>query len=87
MANQILPTELTNFLIVLGVSLIIGLSQRKHFAKQSENMHLGTDRTYTLIGLLGYALYILQPETMVIYISGGIALFALITFSFAQGAD
>lgn len=83
MGSQILPTELTNFLIVLGVSLIIGLSQRKHFAKQSENMHLGTDRTYTLIGLLGYALYILEPETMVIYISGGIALFALITLFYS----
>ena len=62
MGNTILPTELTNFIIVLVISLLIGLSQRKHFAKKSENMHLGTDRTYTLIGILGYALYILQPE-------------------------
>lgn len=78
-----LPTELTNFLIVLVVSLLIGLSQRKHFAKKNENMHLGTDRTYTLIGLLGYAFYILQPETMVVYLVGGVALFVLIALFYS----
>ncbi len=83
MGTQILPIELTNFIIVLVISLLIGLSQRKHFAKKSENMHLGTDRTYTLIGLLGYALYILQPETMVVYIAGGVALFVLIALFYS----
>lgn len=78
-----LPIELTNFIIVLVISLLIGLSQRKHFAKQSENMHLGTDRTYTLIGLLGYTLYILKPDTMVIYIAGGVALFTLIALFYS----
>lgn len=83
MGNQVLPTELTNFIIVLVLSLLIGLSQKKHFAKKSENMHLGTDRTYTLIGLLGYAMYILQPETMVAYIGGGVALFVLIALFYS----
>lgn len=83
MGNTILPTELTNFIIVLVISLLIGLSQRKHFAKKSKNMHLGTDRTYTLIGILGYALYILQPETMIVYLVGGGALFVLIALFYS----
>ncbi len=81
--NNILPIELTNFIIVLVISLLIGLSQRKHFAKKSENMHLGTDRTYTLIGLLGYVMYLLQPETMTVYIAGGVALFVLIALFYS----
>ena len=74
---NIFPKDLVNFAIVLAFSLLIGLSQRKHFLKQDITHIFGSDRTYSLIGILGYVMYILRPESMIPYIFGGVFLFVL----------
>ena len=58
-----LPRELVTFLLVTVFSLLIGLSQRKiSLKREGETTLFGTDRTFTFIGILGYLLYILDPE-------------------------
>lgn len=68
--NIELPVDLVNFIIVLTLSLLIGLSQRKHFQDQDSNQIFGSDRTYSLIGILGYVLYVIHPDNMVPYLVG-----------------
>ncbi|MDR3611368.1 MAG: DUF4010 domain-containing protein [Ignavibacteriaceae bacterium] len=75
--NQI-PRELINFLLVLMFSLLIGLEQRNlHIDLKFESLY-GTDRTFTLIGILGFILYILAPITLVFFLAGGVVLSALL---------
>lgn len=58
-----LPEKLVTFILVTLFSLLIGLSQRKiSLKREGETTLFGTDRTFTFIGMLGYLLYILDPE-------------------------
>lgn len=67
-----LPRELVTFLLVTLFSLLIGLSQRKiSLKREGETTLFGTDRTFTFIGILGYLLYILDPEEMRLFMGGG----------------
>lgn len=75
---NIFPDDMINFVIVLALSLLIGLSQRKHFLKQDITQTFGSDRTYSLIGILGFVLYNINPETMTLYICGGLLMLVLI---------
>lgn len=77
MLNFDIPISYLNLLIVLGVSLVIGLSQRKHKMESDEQEYsFGADRTYILIGLLSYILYLFDPNSKVFWGVGGV----LITF-------
>ena len=78
MNTTLLPAELTDFIIVLLLSLLIGLSLRKHFLKQEITHLFGSDRTYSLIGILGYVFYIIAPQTMLAYIFGGAGLLIML---------
>ncbi len=72
---QIFPPELVTFVLVTLFSLLIGLSQRKlSLRREGENTLFGTDRTFTFIGILGYILYILDPDEMRLFMGGGVAL-------------
>ena len=66
------PKDLTNFLLVVLFSLIIGLEQRKMHIETEFDKLFGTDRTITLIGIIGFILYILNPESLVLFFSGGV---------------
>jgi uncharacterized membrane protein (DUF4010 family) len=66
-----IPKDLINFLLVGLISLIIGIEQRQlHIDLEFETLY-GTDRTITLIGILGFILYILMPGTLILFFAGG----------------
>lgn len=70
-----LPEKLVTFILVTLFSLLIGLSQRKiSLKREGETTLFGTDRTFTFIGMLGYLLYILDPEEMHLFMGGGLIL-------------
>lgn len=72
---EFLPKELVNFILVTLFSLLIGLSQRRiSLNREGETTLFGTDRTFTFIGILGYLLYILDPEGMRLFMGGGLVL-------------
>lgn len=77
-----IPEDLKSFVVVALLSLLIGLEQRGlHWASSEDDFEkpvFGTDRTFALIGIFGFILYILDPTQMRLYIIGGITLGALL---------
>lgn len=77
-----IPENLKSFVIVSLLSLLIGLEQRGlHWGEAGDDFEkpvFGTDRTFALIGIFGFILYILDPEAMRLYIIGGVTLSALL---------
>jgi uncharacterized membrane protein (DUF4010 family) len=82
--TTIFPKELINFILVTLFSLLIGLSQRRLHIVDDNSRLFGTDRTFTFIGLLGYILYIIEPEFQYLYMGGGVvlAIFLAINYYF-----
>ena len=73
-----IPKDLTNFLLVVIFSLLIGLEQRKkHIETEFESL-FGTDRTFTLIGIMGFILYVLMPQNLLLFFAGGIIIALLL---------
>jgi len=73
-----IPKELINFLLVVLFSLLIGLEQRRlHIELEPESL-FGTDRTITLIGILGFILYTVLPNSLGLYYGGGVVVAALL---------
>ena len=69
-----IPKDLINFLLIFIFSLLIGLEQRKlHIDIEFESL-FGTDRTITLIGIMGFILYVLMPESLTLFFAGGFVL-------------
>ena len=78
-----IPENYTQLFLVVIYSLVIGLSQRKLRMKAEEKEpFFGSDRTFTLIGLLSYILYIIDPDTKVFWGCGGAALVILLGFNY-----
>lgn len=76
---DILSSDLVKFVVVALMSLVIGLSQRKLFFKDDEPIHtFGSDRTFTLIGILGYILYLAGSGSLVPFLCGGATLSMLL---------
>jgi uncharacterized membrane protein (DUF4010 family) len=71
---QHIPVNLINFVLVTVLSLLIGLEQSRILHVQEDRKLFGTDRTFTFIGILGFVLYIIQPETLYLYMGGGLVL-------------
>ena len=71
---QQIPINFINFFLVTILSLIIGLEQSRLLHVQEDRKLFGTDRTFTFIGILGFVLYIIQPETLYLYMGGGLVL-------------
>ena len=73
-----LPRDLVNFLLITLFSLLIGVEQRRHHLDESEEEKLeflfGTDRTFTLIGILGFILYVISPGSLIPFLAGIIIL-------------
>ncbi|MDP4239705.1 MAG: DUF4010 domain-containing protein [Bacteroidota bacterium] len=73
-----IPKELVNFLLVVLFSLLIGLEQRRlHIDSEFESL-FGTDRTITLIGILGFILYTVMPNSLGLFYGGGVIVSALL---------
>ncbi|MDR2653379.1 MAG: DUF4010 domain-containing protein, partial [Prevotellaceae bacterium] len=78
-----IPDNYIQLFLVVMFSLIIGLSQRKLQLKSDEHEpFFGSDRTFTLIGILGYILYIINPETKIFWGCGGAGLLILLGFNY-----
>jgi len=78
-----IPENYIQLFLVVLYSLVIGLSQRKLQLKNEENEpFFGSDRTFTLIGILSYILYIINPETKVFWGCGGLALIVILGFNY-----
>lgn len=73
-----IPDVLVQFVVVLLLSLLIGLEQRSyHDEEEREKALLGTDRTFTLIGVFGFLMYILDEKNFVLFITGALMLSVL----------
>ena len=80
---QYLPQEFVSFILVTLFSLLIGLSLRKlSLKREGETTLFGTDRTFTFIGILGYLLYILEPDGYTLFIGGGLILGVLLALNY-----
>jgi len=71
-----IPTEWVNFILTLLFALLIGLEQRVHHEEESDKFLFGTDRTFALIGILGFMLYVTDPEGLLPYLAGALILAA-----------
>ncbi|MEF3191233.1 MAG: DUF4010 domain-containing protein [Campylobacterales bacterium] len=60
----IIPDLLENFLLVGILSFLLGLEQREYNILQEKSHTLGSTRTYTFTGILGYILYIIDPSRL-----------------------
>lgn len=76
-----LPPDLLYFIIVAISSLLIGLSQRRVSLSKKAILYFGSDRTFTLIGILGFLLYRLD-NSWVLFGGGGIALILFLCISY-----
>jgi|SRR6185312_16009533 len=65
-----IPPDLIKFLLVVVFSLLIGLEQRRHYIGEAPETLFGTDRTFTLLGIAGYILYVVSPQNMLPFIIG-----------------
>jgi uncharacterized membrane protein (DUF4010 family) len=77
-----IPLDFINFSIVFVFSLLIGLEQRIHHSDDDKHQLFGTDRTFTLIGILGFILYVIAPKSQIPFLVGGASLFVLLTVSY-----
>lgn len=68
-----LPALLSQFLLVVALSFTIGLELHSYRRANNQDLGFGTTRTFTLIGVLGYVLYTLDPKIL-FYGAGFIAL-------------
>ncbi len=82
--QHIIPADFYKFFLVVVFSLFIGLEQRQHHLKEEFETLYGTDRTLTLIGILGYILYIISPQTLIPFLGGGAAVSILLSIFYFQ---
>ena len=75
---QAIPRQLSDFFVVTIFSLIIGLMQKRIHHAKDDNQLLGTDRTFTFIGILGYLLLIADVTNKMLFIAGGALLTVLL---------
>ena len=80
--EKYLPSEIINFIFVLVFSLLIGMGQRRHHLEQDDNELFGTDRTFTFIGLLGYVLYVFDPQHVIAFLVGFFVLGMLLAIQY-----
>jgi len=68
--NDLIPKDLISFLTVVVFSFLIGLELKTYRVNKSKS-HVGSARTYTFIGVMGFVFY---KISIYFYISGFIAL-------------
>ncbi len=74
-----IPEDLISFVVVTLFSLLIGLEQRRRHMKDGVKEVFGTDRTFTLVGILGFILYKAAPDNFLLFGLGLIILVILVT--------
>ena len=82
--TRIIPADIIKFLLVFLFALLIGLEQRRRYISEDFESLFGTDRTFTLLGVLGYILYIISPYTLVPFLCGGGAVSVILGIYYFQ---
>ena len=78
-----IPTDIVNFFLVFVFSLLIGLEQRLRHINKKFGL-FGTDRTFTLIGILGYILYIISPQNLLPFLGGGLIIGLYLSLNYLE---
>ncbi|HSY75662.1 MAG TPA: DUF4010 domain-containing protein [Bacteroidia bacterium] len=79
-----IPPDLFKFLLVTVFSLLIGLEQRRHNKDEAAETLFGTDRTFTLIGIAGFILYVISPQTLLPFAVGFVIIGGLFAIYYFQ---
>lgn len=83
--KNIVSLDLFYFLVIGLLSLVIGLSQRKLYLRNEEPSHtFGSDRTFTIIGILGFILYVIGDGSLIPFLCGGFTLTVLLVVYYAN---
>ncbi len=82
--TALIPPAIINFALVAVFSLLIGLEQRRHHIKKEFESLFGTDRTFTLIGILGFILYVISPQNLWPFLGGGAVISLLLAVFYFQ---
>ncbi len=64
--------------MVVAFSLLIGLEQRRHHFDEPKDSLFGMDRTFAMIGILGFILYRISPDNLIPFSIGGIVISAFL---------
>jgi uncharacterized membrane protein (DUF4010 family) len=81
---SLIPPDIVKFILVTIFSLLIGLEQRRLHIEKEMGTQFGTDRTFTVIGILGFILYIISPQNLIPFLCGGFAVTALLSIFYFQ---
>jgi uncharacterized membrane protein (DUF4010 family) len=81
-----LPPLLTQFVITALLSFIIGLELHSYRRANEQDLGFGTTRTFTLIGILGFVLY-MSNDQLLIYICGFIGMVVLMSIYYYRRAS
>ncbi len=73
-----IPQDFINFILVTVFALLIGLEQKTLHKRKEEDELFGTDRTFALVGILGFILYILNPKSFIPFLVGFLVLSSLV---------
>ena len=79
-----IPKDLIDFTLVTLFALLFGMEQRKHHTERDTKAVFGTDRTFTLIGILGFILFYLDKKNLLIFVAGGAILSLLFVVFYYQ---
>jgi len=82
--TQNIPQDLINFIVVIAFSLLIGLEQRRHHFDDPKDSLFGMDRTFAMIGVLGFILYVISPDNLLVFGIGGIILTVFLAIYYAK---
>ncbi len=83
---QQIPKDLLNFTLVAVFSFLFGMEQRQHHQEHDKQAVFGTDRTFTLIGILGFILYYVDPSYR-LFIYGAVILGILFSIFYWHKAE
>ena len=81
---QAIPADIIKFVLVFLFALLIGLEQRRQYIKEQFETRFGTDRTFTLIGILGFILYNINRATLIPFLAGGLIVAVLLSIYYFQ---
>lgn len=76
--TTIFPSLLTQFVITAALSFIIGLELHSYRRTNDQDLGFGTTRTFTMIGVAGFVLYMID-DRLLVYMCGLIGLAALLS--------
>ena len=82
-----IPEDLVNFIVVVAFALLIGLEQRRRHFNEPKDSLFGMDRTFAMVGVFGYILYIISPQNLLIFGIGGILLTTFLAIFYLKKID